>query len=94
MVFKRIEAMSFFGRLEERGHNAWLRVLKWVSNSIASLFGAISAAYAAYPHSVGDFIERVPKWLVFPAAIATFWFIHGVIKRAGKAPTDAGQNPS
>jgi hypothetical protein len=57
----------FRDRLEQIGRDAWLRVVSWANKLFASVFAAISAAYAAYPESVKAFLKQVPEWAVFPA---------------------------
>ena len=69
-------------RVREAGHDAWLRAVAWLNKAFASMFAAISAAYAAYPDSVKAFVKQVPEWAVFPAAIAVFLFINHALKRA------------
>lgn len=70
-------------RLASDGKNAWLRLVGWLNGLSASLFTAISAAYAAYPDSTKEFLKHLPAWLIFPAAVAFFAFIHHALKRAG-----------
>ena len=56
------------------------RIVLWINGALGSLFTAASAAYAAYPDSVKAFIKSVPEWLVFPAAVGFFLFIHSALK--------------
>jgi hypothetical protein len=77
--------MPILDRIEAAGRDAWLRAVAWANKLFASLFAAISAAYAAYPDSVKGFLKQVPEWAVFPAAIAVFLFINHALKRAKAA---------
>ena len=77
--------MPLLDRVEAMGRDAWLRLVKWINGCAASLFTAISAAYAAYPDSTKAFLKQLPEWLVFPAAVAFFWLIHHALKRAKDA---------
>jgi hypothetical protein len=74
----------FRDRLEQIGRDAWLRVVSWANKLFASVFAAISAAYAAYPESVKAFLKAIPEWAVFPAAVGVFIFINHALKQAKK----------
>ena len=69
-------------RLDAIARDTWLRMVAWTNKAFASMFAAISAAYAAYPDSVKAFVKSVPEWAVFPAAVAVFLFINHALKRA------------
>ena len=68
---------------------AWLRVVAWLNGVSASAFAAVSAAYAAYPDSTKAFLKQLPEWLIFPAAVAFFAFIHHALKKAKGDGKDA-----
>jgi ABC-type proline/glycine betaine transport system permease subunit len=72
----------FRDRLDAIAAHVWLRAVDWVNKLFASVFAAISAAYAAYPESVKAFLKQVPEWAVFPAAVAVFIFINHALKQA------------
>lgn len=71
-------------RMQDWSRNQWLKAVKGLNASMASVFTAVSAAYAAYPDSVKGFLKQLPEWLIFPAAVGFFWFVHHAIKRAQK----------
>lgn len=72
--------MPFDFRADAR--TAWLRVVDWLNKLFASVFAAISAAYAAYPDSVKGFVKSLPEWAIFPAAVGVFVLINHALKRA------------
>ena len=74
--------MSLVEQFKADASSAWLRLVNWANRLFASVFAAISAAYAAYPESVKAFLKAIPEWAVFPAAVAVFLFINHALKRA------------
>ena len=68
--------------MEASGRDAWLGVVAWLNRAFASVFAAVSAAYAAYPDSVKAALKQIPEWAVFPAAVAAFLLINHALKRA------------
>jgi hypothetical protein len=68
--------------LERSGHNAWLRLLKWINGSLASITAAIAAAYAARPDAVKWLLNEVPVWAYFICAVPFFAIVNHALKRA------------
>ena len=70
--------------LLERARNAGIevraRVALWVNRSSAAVAAAVGAAYAKYPDAAKHFIESIPGWLAFPAAVAFFLLIENLLK--------------
>jgi hypothetical protein len=79
--------MLILQRVRNAGMAARARVVRWLNRSSAALVTAVGAAYAKYPDSVKHFVESVPGWLAFPAAVAFFLLIEGLLKH----PKDAGK---
>jgi hypothetical protein len=56
-----------------------------MNGASAALLAAASAAYAKYPDAAKHFIESIPGWIAFPAAVGFFLVIDHALKRAKNA---------
>jgi hypothetical protein len=72
----------FRDRLEQIGRDAWRRSVKWLNGSLATITGAVGAAYAARPDAVKWLLNEVPVWAYFLCAIPFFAFINHALKKA------------
>jgi hypothetical protein len=72
-------------KLRNAGRDAWLKFVRWMNGASAALLAAASAAYAKYPDAAKHFIESVPGWIAFPAAVGFFLVIDHALKRAKDA---------
>ena len=71
---------SILARVRSAALETRARIVRRINAASASVFTAASAAYAAYPDSVKAFLRQIPEWLVFPAAVGFFLFIHSALK--------------
>ena len=60
----------------------WLRVVKWLNASFATISAAVVAAYEARPDAVKALLQQVPVWAYFVCAVPVFAFINHALKRA------------
>ena len=67
---------------QELVRNAWLRFVKWVNGSLASISLAIGAAYEARPDAVKAFLQQIPVWAYFVCAVPFFAIVNHALKRA------------
>ena len=62
--------------------DAWLKFVKWLNGSLASISLAIGAAYEARPDAVKALVQQIPVWAYFLVAVPFFAIVNHALKRA------------